>query len=1016
MPAGIPEQQPPTRNINSSRPFRRTVHKYRAKGWQGPIPLPPHEKHPPPTGTIGRNGKDADDEQIADWLDGNIDWKTNPRSDFRHTDPRKANIGLRLGPVEAVPGFEVVGLDVDDYIDGEVTKTGGVQLAALEAKLGALPATVVSGSRPGVSGIRFFLAPTGYLYRGKAAEHIDMITRGLRFAVVWPSWHPAGGQYQWRESCGCASSPGRNFTGTTAEPERATFGDTDTSSQCPHDGGLVPCEDIPAAADLPKLPKKWLDYLTQSGVRDEGVPMEMDSTADEIRDWATSVLPTGTVPCRQVRQAISRHKTKIDNDVSRHDKMLNAHFHFYRLASEGHTGWASAIAAVEKYWREDKVTRGKRTIGQMRGELFRSKVNALRKLKGDIELHHEMGSEFVAGRCACFRDPALFEGAEDGMVVSGSGDAAHSRDDRTGDGVSTPGPITIEPDGSPSPVPGNTSAGVYTLKKTVVPRAKTKKKTPPHQGNGVGASHDSSDTDGPTIGPITMHTPHKDPDEYQRSDDGNAEHWLHLIGAGNVHWIPALSQWILWSETERRWVTDIDGLGRRIFRRVRDRQELYAKQLLDNATAHAERGQDAPAKILSQKGKEWMDWSKRSGCNKPAIEAMEAAKSVAGVTIAAESLDANPFLLGVDGGVIQLNPSDKEAPWTLREARREDLITHNTGTPVIEPGTDEHGEKLWSTYLDTFLPDVELRRFIQKVLGYGILGNNQERIFVFLSGPTTTGKGTMIAGLSRALGQYGAPAGVQVFQDHKLNPALAEALPMRLVMLDELSSSVTLNSDVVKRLTGGLALSAELKGSNTSVKRTPAFLPIVATNQPPRMPDADDAVKRRLVVLPFTEQMSRSQEDTSVSSHIAAEGGPVVLRWLLDGWSTYVREGLGESSRPGAVRKATDVFHSELSDLGTYVAERIRRVPAQGRTRSRIPTADAYADYQTWCSVNNTADRDRLTAIRFSRAMHAQGFEISAQRVDGKVVRCVMDAAIGEPVKRRTLRKRTVKRNLKAVD
>lgn len=132
---------------------------WRAAGWLGTIPLPEKAKNPPPVGWTGRNAGFASDAQIAQWCD-----------DPKYRNP---NLGLHLGWPVVVNGIEceVLGIDVDHYVDGDKQKLGGDQLAALESQLGPLPPTWVSTARARnddgtdrgdwISGIRFYLVPRG---------------------------------------------------------------------------------------------------------------------------------------------------------------------------------------------------------------------------------------------------------------------------------------------------------------------------------------------------------------------------------------------------------------------------------------------------------------------------------------------------------------------------------------------------------------------------------------------------------------------------------------------------------------------------------------------------------------------------------------------------------------------------------------------------------------------------------------------------------------------------------------
>ncbi len=289
---------------------------------------------------------------------------------------KHGNIALHLGfPVSVgTDTFEVVGIDVDDY--GE--KHGGKQLAALEAEHGRLPDTFISSARSdGVSGIRFFLVPVGLDFRGKAAGAIEIVQKKHRYAVVWPSVNPdPGTRYVW------------------------------------HDYGQVPdgTNTLPAVPDvtaLPRLPEAWLAFLTNGLSPDVDVPVDTVSTPDELVAWTATAFggEPDNVPCERMHNAVEKWLTAIVDEESSHDKITNGHWEILQLASEGHPGWRTATAQLEEVYIRTTLKRGKRGVGEVRDEIARSYIHALRKLRAG----------YLGGKAACPCFPA--EGTEDYELV-----------------------------------------------------------------------------------------------------------------------------------------------------------------------------------------------------------------------------------------------------------------------------------------------------------------------------------------------------------------------------------------------------------------------------------------------------------------------------------------------------------------------------------------------------------------------------------------------------------------------
>lgn len=190
----------------TTRPYAHAAADYWRAGWANPIPV--RGKWPPPTGYTGYDGVNVSWPDLQAWLEG---------------DEASLNIALRLPA-------GIVGIDVDAHGG----KTGADSVARAEAELGPLPPTSRSTSRAPFeeSSIRLYRVPTDVDLRGaekrfraRFGDHVDIIRRDHRYAVIWPSIHPeTGGTYQWYDADGRATG-------------------------------------IPSPAALPELPHRWVEFL-----------------------------------------------------------------------------------------------------------------------------------------------------------------------------------------------------------------------------------------------------------------------------------------------------------------------------------------------------------------------------------------------------------------------------------------------------------------------------------------------------------------------------------------------------------------------------------------------------------------------------------------------------------------------------------------------------------------------------------------------------------------------------------
>jgi len=269
---------------------------YREKGWQGTIPLPSREKHPPPTGFTGARGAMPSGADVEEWKSYGF------RSGGGTIE--SGNIALRLP-------LDVLGLDVDHY----GTKRGGDTLSSLESKWGPLPPTVRSTSREdGISGIRLYRLPADsreLSWPTEAGPDIELVRFAHRYVVVSPSEHPSGGVYLWKDEAG--ESVG-----------------------------------IPDPSSLPELPRAWIDGLTggRSGsVWDEFAAPAPTSTRVEEREWLER-LPASP-SCEKVARLTGEALAAVARTRgSAHDGAVKSSYALLRAGEEGHRGVPEALKLV----------------------------------------------------------------------------------------------------------------------------------------------------------------------------------------------------------------------------------------------------------------------------------------------------------------------------------------------------------------------------------------------------------------------------------------------------------------------------------------------------------------------------------------------------------------------------------------------------------------------------------------------------------------------------------------------
>lgn len=327
----------------TARVYADHVAAYAQAGWPCILPVPPETKTPPPVGFTGAEGRDTDPLDLVSWVGPHLPGCVTSGKDRcdRH-DRAGYSIALRMPD-------GIIGIDVDSYLKGEVTKRGAETLAACIARWGPLPATWTSTARDphGPSRIYFFRAPAGrYATKlvGDGTSDVEVIQRHHRYAVVWPSPHKdAGGIYRWYDPAGVA------------------------------------VDAPPKPEELAELPPAWVAGLAE-GATEQGAAAADTGSGQVLLEQLLEDWRPECADITSARLTAAAELAKADAG-SRHDTMTARVHHLVQLAASGHTGVAYAVEELRNAWAA-------LTAGEDRAdELERMLLTSARKAVTVVGLH-----------------------------------------------------------------------------------------------------------------------------------------------------------------------------------------------------------------------------------------------------------------------------------------------------------------------------------------------------------------------------------------------------------------------------------------------------------------------------------------------------------------------------------------------------------------------------------------------------------------------------------------------------
>lgn len=421
------------------------------------------------------------------------------------------------------------------------------------------------------------------------------------------------------------------------------------------------------------------------------------------------------------------------------------------------------------------------------------------------------------------------------------------------------------------------------------------------------------------------------------TDLGNAQRFV-VRHATNARYVPEFKKWLTWDGS--RWLFDEDGEAAR----------LAKDTVLSIYTEAVEEKNDQRRAALGK-------WAAQSEGERRLKAIIELAKTESCVPTRANALDADPWLLGVVNGVLDLKSG------ALRVPRREDFITKRAHVESVPGARCPQWEKFLGRI---FAGKTELIGFMQRAAGYSLTGSTAEQCLFLLWGSGANGKSTFVNTLRALLGDYAtqaSPSALMV-QDRRGGPTndIARLRGARLVAAIETEDGQRLAEALVKQLTGGDAVAARFLYQE-EFEFTPTFKLWLAANHKPVVRGDDYAIWRRIHLIPFAIQIPEAERDKSLPEKLTAEL-PGILNWTLEGCSAWQAQGLAP---PEEVRAATAEYRREM-DLMQDFFDQCCVVDAQ----ARVGASQLYDTYKQW--AEDTGHRP-MSQTKFGRKLTERGFE-----------------------------------------
>lgn len=440
--------------------------------------------------------------------------------------------------------------------------------------------------------------------------------------------------------------------------------------------------------------------------------------------------------------------------------------------------------------------------------------------------------------------------------------------------------------------------------------------------------------------------------DYHQTDLGNAQMLVRAM-RGEFRYCHGMRGWLVWDG--KRFVLDESGQMARA-RFIEMVQSLYAI---------AADWEDADER------KKLVTWAMKCESKRFIDAAVSIAMALPDISVRIEDLDTDRWLLNVQNGVIDLRTG------ALLPHSPERLITkicpveYDPDAPV----SWENCPAFESLVKHAFGDDPDTGQWLLTFAGYSLTGQIKEQCFAFLHGPAKAGKSTFVETVKGILGEYA----VLLPTDSLMKKYGAGGIPSefatlnkaRMVVCEETEDSQYFASSLLKHLSGTEELRTRYMYKEWFDLQITFKLWIVG-NDRPQVSNFDDALHRRMNVVPFEKPFSEDQRDKDIKEKLIEEY-PAILRILVNYCLNWQKDGLQKSE---AMLNTLNDYQAEMDKVGRFLEDYTTEDNHMVINATRV-----YKAFKKWCDDNG---HNCESQTRFGMKMKKKGYPSENGYADGK--------------------------------
>lgn len=317
--------------------------------------------------------------------------------------------------------------------------------------------------------------------------------------------------------------------------------------------------------------------------------------------------------------------------------------------------------------------------------------------------------------------------------------------------------------------------------------------------------------------------------------------------------------------------------------------------------------------------------------------------------------DKDGSLLNCENGVLNLENG------TFRPHDWHDYITKIANVKYEKGVRSDRWERFIREVTED---DQEKADYLQRALGYSLLGGSYEDCMFIIHGRSTrNGKSTLMDTLNWILNDYASVIDAKAICKSMIESGVETASPMvaslkgvRFVTMSEPDANARLDEATIKKYTGGEEIYARALFKQ-GIRFRPQFTMWMTCNDLPRVCDKSLFSSERLRVIEFNRHFSELERDKNLRDELR-EGASGILTWLIEGLKRYRESGLEMNA---AMKEVMLGYEKENDTVVLFLEECCKKELEGGMTATAL-----YNAYKYWARENGYFV---MTAQRFSREM-----------------------------------------------